>query len=157
MITCNECLKEKEIQDMYRHNQRSKEQVFFGVICKECISLKTNKDKDKPKPKIKRKKVKSHIEYLFVIKYGGMKQRATIKSCRSSAFGKDLCTREEFIKWCLSISNYRSFHRMYKDWVNSNYSMRLTPSIDRIDNTKGYSIENIQWVTQGFNSSKGNL
>ena len=52
--------------------------------------------------------------------------------------------KHELIKWCL---NQQKFHDLYDDWVNSNYEKDLTPSIDRLDDYKGYSFVNIQLIT----------
>jgi hypothetical protein len=50
-------------------------------------------------------------------------------------------TKEEFKKWVLSQD---IFHKLHEIWVNNNYQKRLKPSIDRIDDNYGYSLDNIQ-------------
>lgn len=47
------------------------------------------------------------------------------------------------------------FNQLYIEWVKSGYQRSLTPSIDRIDSSKGYDIDNIQWLTFAENSIKG--
>lgn len=47
------------------------------------------------------------------------------------------------------------FNQLYIEWVKSGYQRSLTPSVDRIDSSKGYDIDNIQWLTFAENSIKG--
>lgn len=51
-------------------------------------------------------------------------------------------------------ANSSKFDRIYKEWVESNYCKQLKPSIDRIDNKKGYLKDNIQWLTWAENRYK---
>jgi hypothetical protein len=57
-------------------------------------------------------------------------------------------SREEFMMWA---HENESFEHMYMDWVNSGYKTKLRPSADRLNNSKGYSLDNIQLVTWGEN------
>lgn len=66
--------------------------------------------------------------------------------------GLELCAREEFYNW--STTN-ESFVLLYKEWVDSDYSRSLSPSIDRIDSSLGYTFENMQWITFSENSRRG--
>ena len=65
----------------------------------------------------------------------------------------ELPTKDEFIKFAL---NSKQYVQLYEKWVASGYSWRLTPSVDRIDATKGYSLDNIQFLTRSENIAKGN-
>lgn len=53
--------------------------------------------------------------------------------------------KEEFIKWAL---NYPELHQIHRDWVKSNYSTRLTPTLCRIDPRFGYELTNLCWLTK---------
>ena len=64
----------------------------------------------------------------------------------------DLCSKQEFILFAEN-SNYR---KLYNSWVESGYVHKLVPSIDRVDNNKGYTIDNIQFLTKSDNIIKGN-
>lgn len=47
------------------------------------------------------------------------------------------------------------FLDLYAKWVESDYYKYKTPSFDRLDNTKGYSFDNIQLVTWAVNDKLG--
>jgi hypothetical protein len=66
--------------------------------------------------------------------------------------GKDLLSKEEFYAWAES---QPEFHKLYDEWVDSDYQRKLAPSVDRIDSNKGYSIDNMEWVTHSENSRRG--
>ncbi len=48
------------------------------------------------------------------------------------------------------------FDALYLNWMNSGYSKWKTPSVDRIDDYKSYSLDNIQLMTWGDNNKKAN-
>ncbi len=45
--------------------------------------------------------------------------------------------------------------QLWNDYVNSAYNKNLAPSIDRIDDSKGYDLNNIQLMTWNQNRAKG--
>ena len=61
-------------------------------------------------------------------------------------------SKEEFLSWVLKQDN---FENIFNTWVISGYKMDLVPSIDRLDDYKGYSIDNIQLMTWIENKQKG--
>lgn len=60
-------------------------------------------------------------------------------------------TERELSTW---IFNQVNFEALYLVWVNSNYSSKLKPSIDRLNDYKSYSFSNIRLVTWEENSDK---
>lgn len=59
---------------------------------------------------------------------------------------------EELRDWML---NQPLFHKLFDEWEESGFDRRLNPSVDRINHTKGYSLDNIQLMTMSKNASKG--
>lgn len=81
---------------------------------------------------------------LYTI-WTGMKQRCNNAKSKGYRFygsrGRSICS-----EWMVSYS-------AFKNWaLKAGYAENLT--IDRIDNEKGYSPENCQWITQSENSKK---
>lgn len=63
-----------------------------------------------------------------------------------------LLPRKEFYTWS---KNSTEFEELYNHWVNNNYDRKLTPSVDRVDSSKGYELNNMEWVTHSENSRRG--
>jgi hypothetical protein len=61
----------------------------------------------------------------------------------------DILPKEDFYAWSMTDN---TFNAIFTEWVASNYCRKLTPSIDRIDASKGYTIDNIRWLTLSENS-----
>lgn len=87
-------------------------------------------------------------------KYSQIKTRCTNPNQECSKYYKGLtfCTKTEFMNRFI---NDKVFLRLYKAWQESNFQMNLCPSIDRIDSTKGYTIDNIRFLEHGENCKRG--
>jgi len=77
--------------------------------------------------------------------------------CRSSAYGEygerkfERCSMEKFKNFAKANNVLKC---LFNDWVKSGYEYRLTPTTDRIDNKKGYLVENIQFLSMSDNAKK---
>lgn len=60
-------------------------------------------------------------------------------------------TKQELTEWVLSQPNYLA---LYNAWKESDYISNLRPSCDRLDNSKGYSLDNIELITWAENRSR---
>tara|TARA_R110000868_G_scaffold322401_1_gene583335 strand:- start:30 stop:425 length:396 start_codon:yes stop_codon:yes gene_type:complete len=67
--------------------------------------------------------------------------------------GLDILDKETFYEWSI---NNEDFIMLFIIWSRLNYNRRYTPSIDRIDSKKGYTLDNIQWITFSENCRRGN-
>lgn len=66
--------------------------------------------------------------------------------------GKELLDRHTFYQWGL-MSN--TFISLYINYTKNNYDRKLAPSVDRKDSSKGYYLDNMEWVTMSENSRRG--
>lgn len=60
-------------------------------------------------------------------------------------------TKQEFYEFSLGSD---VFNKLFAEWELSEYNRKLTPSVDRINSAKGYSFDNIEWVTHSENSAR---
>jgi hypothetical protein len=88
--------------------------------------------------------------------YRNMQSRVTgVQKLKHHLYsGKELLPRDEFYEWALGSDE---FHRLFQEWERSEYDRKLSPSVDRIDSAKGYSLENMEWVTHSENSRRGSI
>jgi len=83
---------------------------------------------------------------LSVRIYGGIKKRS-----RRNGWSVPF-TKQEFDTWLFAQPEYLVLHTQ---WVDYCYYKWLVPSVNRIDSTKGYTLDNIQLMTWKENSDKG--
>lgn len=88
--------------------------------------------------------------------YRNMKSR--ISGVQAQKFhlykGKELLSKEDFYDWAKSNKN---FWKLYEEYKNSGYDRKLAPSVDRVDSTKGYFIDNMEFVTHSENSRRSSI
>lgn len=92
---------------------------------------------------------------FLTLLYAQIKYRCT-KSTHSKShlyYGKEFLTKEEM----LNFINNPIFIKLYNNWIIANKLRKLVPTLDRIDNSKGYNINNIMWRTLGDNSKRANF
>ena len=87
-------------------------------------------------------------------KYRNMQSRVLgIQKKKSHLYkGLGILDREDFYDWALKHPDYE---KLFKEWKNSGYERGLCPTVDRIDSTKGYHLENMRWLTHSENSRLG--
>jgi hypothetical protein len=131
MKICSKCKIEKSIED-FSFDKRLKN--GRQSTCKECKKIECQEYR---KTKIG----------LLTTRYNNQVTNSIRRKLSSPSYNK-----KEFIEWILNQSN---FEKLYNDWVNSGYDKDFTPSIDRLDDYKPYSFDNIQLVTWKENNEKG--
>lgn len=65
--------------------------------------------------------------------------------------GKEILPKAEFYEWALANP---TFHELFQAYERSGYERRLAPSPDRIDPNKGYTLDNMRWLTMSENSAR---
>jgi hypothetical protein len=86
--------------------------------------------------------------------YRNMQSRCLAVQKREARFyhGLPLLPRSHFYAWALAPESV--FWRLWDFWQACGRPRRLCPSIDRIDAMRGYTLDNMQWLTQAENSGK---
>jgi hypothetical protein len=97
---------------------------------------------------------KTHKGFLMRL-YRNMKSRISgVQKQKYHLYeGKELFDKDEFYSWALQ---QPSFYILFDAYVAANYDRKLAPSIDRVDSSKGYTFNNVEWVTMLENSIRGN-
>lgn len=126
MKICKRCGNNKNSRDYY---EAKKNKDGLTGKCKECIRLdvKNNKaDYDKTEKGVIR------------VIYKTQKSNSIKRGHPAPSY-----TKEEFKRWIYS----NGFKSIYDNWVESGFRKDCKPSVDRIDDFKPYSLDNISLVT----------
>jgi len=157
---CKTCKIEKPLIEFYKRNMDNGKIRYSGE-CKECTKIRSKKNHEKIKntddfikkryvyAKQYRQDKKRTVEGWYTKTYGRMTRDNKNKFNLPLPFSK-----EEFIKWIQE--NYKDkFKKLFQDYVDSDCDKYLNPSIDRIDDYKSYTFENMQLITWKENDVKG--
>lgn len=129
MKKCKICDKNKDFSEFYFSNGR------YRHPCKEC-------DKNK----------RYTIKGVLYQRWRGIVQRCDGKCGHyTTANNKEHMNKEEFFEWALKD---KEFIKLYNKWKKNLFQRNISPSIDRIDIRKGYTSQNIHWITMRENNSK---
>lgn len=115
---------------------------------RESVKRRNQTEYTKNKMKPVNKKYRQSFNGKISRMYSSMKLRTKKKGY------KEIINREAFIKFASDNMQYRT---LYNIWVSENYQMKYCPTIDRIDNSKGYIEGNLQFLNQRENTIKGYL
>jgi hypothetical protein len=80
-----------------------------------------------------------------------MKSRTEGKNTKSPHLYKGLpiLPKDVFISWA---KNHPDFLKLYKRWKTCDFDLKLTPTVNRMNSSKGYTLDNIEWMTHSQNS-----
>ena len=82
----------------------------------------------------------------------GIVERCSGKKGHKSYYGREYLSEDEWWEWV--DKTYKTFMSLYLAWQESGYSRRKAPSVDRVDNSRGYTSDNMQWLTLSANCIK---
>jgi hypothetical protein len=176
MKKCSTCGVEKAIADFYNHPT-----IIGGRLnhCKECISEKykkryrENKDAIKQRARNWYKKNREHVLARTKSNYNYKDKHAydlvykrkfnvvirnmflwigyRLKKDKTYKNRKLLFSYDEFLEKALKSKRLK---KIYKYWKEGGYNYGDTPTVDRINNNKDYSIDNIQFLQMRENTKK---
>lgn len=150
MKQCKKCGVEKPLTEFKKHPETRDR---LSGKCKPCINIERNEYLKRTNSATIKKYEKTKKGFL-VRMFRNMKSRVTgIQKAKYHLYeGKGLLDKEVFYNWAL---NNSQFHLLFDEYQKQNYNRKLAPSVDRIDSSKGYELENMEFITHSENSSRG--
>jgi hypothetical protein len=122
------------------------------VTCSSCKKDKLNYGLNMCSACLRHHKRKTRPEFYLGTCYSEITRRTGIGDPRRPKYkGLPRCTKDEFISRFLKDTN---FLNQYKLWQESGFKRGSAPSIDRIEEEKGYIIENLQFLSNIENGIK---
>lgn len=130
MKTCFKCNEIKCLSEFYKHKG-----MADGYLnkCKTCSKLDVKNNSEKVG-----NEYDFSVKGVFRVIYKTQKRNQNLRGHGDMPYSKD-----ELIEWCIK----NEFNGVYNAWVESGYDNNLKPSVDRIDDFKGYSFDNIRLGT----------
>lgn len=130
-IICSDCKISKPPELFNKHKNRPN---GCSSVCKKCSS--------------KRFRIYSRtLEGLITIIYNHQ-----IGSSKKRNHNLPNYSKKELYEW---ITKQPNFKNLYEDWIGSNFSKNLRPSVDRLDDYKPYTLDNIGLTNWEANKEKG--
>ncbi len=124
MQTCTKCKVEKSKDNFYKSNKYQ---------CRQC-QAENGRQRDRTR--------------LGLI---GSIYRTQIRSSKHRKHNPPAYSKDDLFAW---FDKQESFSMLYTQWVKSDYEKMLRPSVDRIDDSIGYTLENIQLMSWDANAKK---
>lgn len=93
---------------------------------------------------------KATISRFLSTLYTSMSRRVKGKQTKRPDLylGKPIMPRDVFLNWA---RNHPEFLKLYKRWVMCDFDRRLTPTLNRMRSDGGYTLDNVEWMTNSQN------
>lgn len=100
------------------------------------------------------KKYEKTVNGFLMRLYRNMQSRVTgVQAAKYHLYkDKELLSREDFYSWAHASPE---FLPMYTIYVESGYNQKLAPTVDRRESCRGYTTDNMRWLTHSENSRLG--
>jgi len=145
---CNGC-EQNKLPNEFHVKKCNKDGLEYR--CKVCTneSIRNNRAKNN---NINTKKYERTLKGKLVRTYRNMMSRVKgiLKAKAHLYEGLDIIDKEAFYHWSLNDYHYL---KLFEAWVNSDYDLKLSPTVDRKNPKLGYVAGNMRWVTFSFNCS----
>lgn len=106
----------------------------------------------KSKDAIRAQKYRRTKRGLLVCAHRQMRRRVTGTQLHWLRYiGFQVIDRDQFIEWSLKD---KEFNKLYAAWERNNYEYKYTPSVDRLNPSFGYTLDNINWCTVSQNTKR---
>ncbi len=144
LLLCNKCHTYKPVSEFNKNHTKNKERLYYGYCCKQCTNLR---QKNHDISLSNDKKLKRCINARLL----GAKDRAKTQGLEFNIT----------LEYLLYLWNYQKGKCALSD-LNMTYELKVrrvptNVSIDKIDHTKGYTMDNIQLVCMACNQIKNDL
>lgn len=142
MKLCNTCKQRKEYSDYYK-DSRGREGLYAS--CKSCHQ----KFKKKRRLKTRLREAETPLDVARIKMYclrGRINSLPGYKNVKCLLSMQDM---EDYIA-----THWDEYMKLFSAYKDSGFKRGLAPSIDRIDPSKDYSLDNIQIITNRENAAK---
>ena len=140
LVQCPSCSSTRDVRVDALKDQES-------TLCRSCVNrARTNNGKTGKFNRLDHyRTLEGHITSIW----NGQRQRSKRNGWTEPAY-----SREELIEW---VRNQPNASDLYTAWELSGYEKNRAPSIDRLDDYKPYSFDNIRLVDWETNNTKGRV
>jgi len=154
---CNKCGKYLTSENFYKCSTTSD---GLEGSCKECKKKNIIKNQRRLESATGKNDCQRSVKRLLWIRVrdcynrcsGNLSKAAYKKS--KDYIGLECMERKEFLKY-IKDNFWEDWVEKFNYWEKQGFQRKFTPSIDRIDNLKGYIPGNLQIITLSENSRKG--
>lgn len=133
MKTCRHCGVEKKLEEFRHRNANEKHDFFYETICIVCDRARATKFQRTAKGVVS--KIYARQRHASVQR-GHPMPNYTLSELRDWVHGQKI------------------FWKIHNLWINSGFAKKFTPSLDRIDNSQPYRLDNLKIMTWQENHAK---